>query len=67
MSSKPTGQPETTRGGSAQVFVATKEKNGTKLFTFDELAGEDDEVWIEHAGQNYRLRRTRHDKLVLSK
>lgn len=40
---------------------------GSKVIPFDELARCGDEVWIEHVGQIYRLRKTRHDKLVLSK
>ncbi|KAA1260157.1 Hemin uptake protein hemP [Rubripirellula obstinata] len=40
---------------------------GSKVIRFDDLAKCGDEVWIEHAGQLYRLRKTRHQKLVLSK
>ncbi|MEM9701869.1 MAG: hemin uptake protein HemP [Planctomycetota bacterium] len=34
---------------------------------FADLAGESVEIEIEHAGQIYRLRRTRTDKLLLTK
>ena len=34
---------------------------------FTDLAGESVEVEIEHAGQIYRLRRTRSEKLLLTK
>jgi hemin uptake protein HemP len=32
-----------------------------------ELLGGEEEVIIEHAGQEYRLRKTRQDKLILTK
>ena len=38
-----------------------------KIVRFDELARCGDEVWIEHEGQLYRLRRTRQGKLILTK
>ena len=38
-----------------------------KIVCFKELARCGDEVWIEHAGQLYRLRRTRQGKLILTK
>lgn len=38
-----------------------------KIIKFSELARCGDEIWIEHAGQLYRLRRTRQDKLILTK
>ena len=46
---------------------AWREKIGGKVVTFNELAKCGDEIWIEHAGQLYRLRKTKYDKLVLSK
>lgn len=38
-----------------------------KIIHFDELARCGEEVWIECAGQLYRLRKTRQDKLILTK
>lgn len=38
-----------------------------KIIPFDGLARCGDEVWIENAGQIYRLRRTRQGKLILTK
>ncbi|HMO15119.1 MAG TPA: hemin uptake protein HemP [Pirellulaceae bacterium] len=38
-----------------------------KIINFDSLVRCGDEVWIENAGQIYRLRRTRNDKLILTK
>ena len=38
-----------------------------KIVRFDELARCGEEVWIEFAGQLYRLRKTRQGKLILTK
>jgi hemin uptake protein HemP len=38
-----------------------------KIIKFDTLARCGDEIWIEHNGQIYRLRKTRQDKLILTK
>ncbi len=38
-----------------------------KIIRFDTLARCGDEIWIEHNGQIYRLRKTRQDKLILTK
>ena len=38
-----------------------------KIIPFTELCRCGDEVWIEHDGQLYRLRRTRLGKLILTK
>ncbi len=38
-----------------------------KIIRFESLVRCGDEVWIEHAGQIYRLRRTRQGKLILTK
>lgn len=40
---------------------------GSKIIRFDQLTRCGKEVWIEYEGQLYRLRTTRHGKLVLSK
>jgi len=37
-----------------------------KIIKFDTLARCGDEIWIEHNGQIYRLRKTRQDKLILT-
>lgn len=38
-----------------------------KIIRFEELVVCGDEVWIQFQGQIYRLRRTKHDKLILTK
>lgn len=38
-----------------------------KIISFSSLVRCGDEVWIEHAGSLYRLRRTKQDKLILTK
>ncbi|MEM8734434.1 MAG: hemin uptake protein HemP [Planctomycetota bacterium] len=38
-----------------------------KIVNFDTLARCGDEIWIENAGQIYRLRRTKQGKLILTK
>ncbi len=38
-----------------------------KIVRFVDLARCGEEVWIEHEGQLYRLRRTRQGKLILTK
>jgi hemin uptake protein HemP len=38
-----------------------------KIIKFESLARCGDEVWIEHNGQIYRLRKTRQEKLILTK
>jgi hemin uptake protein HemP len=38
-----------------------------KVIRFQDLACCEQEVWIELEGQFYRLRKTRHNKLLLSK
>lgn len=38
-----------------------------KIIPFSSLVRCGDEVWIEHAGSLYRLRRTKQDKLILTK
>lgn len=42
-------------------------RNMPKIVRFEELARCGEEVWIECAGQLYRLRRTRQGKLILTK
>ncbi len=38
-----------------------------KIIKFETLVRCGDEVWIEHSGQIYRLRRTKQGKLILTK
>lgn len=38
-----------------------------KIIKFQELVRCGDEIWIEHSGQLYRLRKTKQDKLILTK
>ncbi|MBL8890917.1 MAG: hemin uptake protein HemP [Planctomycetaceae bacterium] len=38
-----------------------------KIISFSSLVRCGDEVWIEHGGSLYRLRRTKQDKLILTK
>jgi len=38
-----------------------------KIIPFDQLARCGEEIWIECNGQIYRLRRTRQNKLILTK
>ena len=38
-----------------------------KLISFNDLCRCGDEVWIEHEGQIYRLRRTKLGRLILTK
>ncbi len=52
--------PKPTGGLPGELGVA-------KIIPFDALARCGDEVWIENAGQIYRLRRTRQGKLILTK
>lgn len=63
--------PETKSGIATTAYNAAigrmREQIGNKVIRFDDLAKCGDEIWIEHAGQLYRLRKTRHEKLVLSK
>lgn len=41
--------------------------NMPKIISFSSLVKCGDEVWIEHGGSLYRLRRTKQDKLILTK
>ncbi len=46
------------------------EKNATtkgKVIRADQLFGQEREICIEHAGERYRLRITRRNKLILQK
>lgn len=59
-----------TAGAVQSVPGSTGRMAGAKLpkiIPFTELCRCGDEVWIEHDGQLYRLRRTRLGKLILTK
>ncbi|MCY3005475.1 MAG: hemin uptake protein HemP [Planctomycetota bacterium] len=45
----------------------TTEPRLPKIISFRDLCRCGDEVWIEHAGQLYRLRCTKQGKLLLTK
>ena len=53
------------------VSQEQKDSNTTsgmpKIIQFEDLVICGDEVWIQFKGQIYRLRRTKHDKLILTK
>ena len=53
------GLRETGAGGLANSLP--------KIIPFSSLVKCGDEVWIEHGGSLYRLRRTKQDKLILTK
>jgi hemin uptake protein HemP len=65
-------QPKVAETDTKQI-VEMDSKSGTsshslpKIIKFETLVRCGDEVWIEHAGQIYRLRRTRNEKLILTK
>jgi hemin uptake protein HemP len=40
---------------------------GKRRVDSQQLLGENEELIIEHAGQEYRLRKTRQNKLILTK
>lgn len=53
---------------SPKPTIAVPGEGGVaKIIPFDALARCGEEVWIENAGQIYRLRRTRQGKLILTK
>ncbi|HMP80396.1 MAG TPA: hemin uptake protein HemP [Pirellulaceae bacterium] len=69
-----TPPPDEEPGGAALTPEGDSETSATdrpltlpKVIRFDALVRCGDEVWIEHQGQIYRLRRTRQDKLILTK
>ena len=61
---KPTGQP--CEDGDLECEVC-KQMNEMHIVTADELLQGRREMLILHAGQVYRLMRTRNDKLILQK
>ena len=42
-------------------------ENQRKVYESRQLLGEDKEIFIRHAGEIYRLRMTRQNKLILTK
>lgn len=62
------GMAATGAATSGAAFTATVSgARLPKIIPFTELCRCGDEVWIEHDGQLYRLRRTRLGKLILTK
>ncbi len=57
--------PESENGEGSQSL--REQLKLPKIIHFDELARCGEEVWIECAGQLYRLRKTRQAKLILTK
>jgi len=55
------------QGDSDQHSESSEGPMLPKIIKFDTLARCGDEIWIEHNGQIYRLRKTRQDKLILTK
>lgn len=55
--------------GEASLRIAPREQASSAPRRFDSRAlfGDAQEVRIEHFGQEYRLRRTRNGKLILTK
>lgn len=51
---------------SHQLFTYPGGKT-VRLWSSDKLLGAEDEAAIEHAGETYRLRLTRHGGLILNK
>lgn len=59
MTDEPKPTPEESPGASRKPSV--------KVWTSQDLFGDDVEVIIRHGEQTYRLRRTRNGKLILNK
>lgn len=52
---------------SPQLAREKDKKKAPKRVQLKDLMGDENEVLIEHAGQSYRLRITRQNKLILTK
>ncbi|WP_153558274.1 hemin uptake protein HemP [Roseimaritima sediminicola] len=52
---------------NAAATEAWRTHVGSKIVRFQDLAHCGEEIWIEHEGQLYRLRKTRQGKLILTK
>jgi hemin uptake protein HemP len=59
-------QPKGPQDPAGEAGTASP-SNLPKIITFSSLVRCGDEVWIEHGGNLYRLRRTKQDKLILTK
>ncbi|MDP1560397.1 MAG: hemin uptake protein HemP [Pirellulaceae bacterium] len=55
------------RARGDRPVVAASVTGLPKIISFSSLVKCGDEVWIEHGGSLYRLRRTKQDKLILTK
>ncbi|BCA79038.1 hemin uptake protein HemP [Desulfuromonas sp. AOP6] len=55
------------RQGVSGLSAGDSEKNNRRTYDSPELFGELREVFIEHAGKEYRLRITSNEKLILTK
>lgn len=67
MSDAPKHPPDPPEDPDGQHNESGEVPNLPKIIKFDTLARCGDEIWIEHKGQIYRLRKTRQDKLILTK
>lgn len=63
----PDNPDENNQGETDQPSGSSEGPVLPKIIKFDTLARCGDEIWIEHNGQIYRLRKTRQDKLILTK
>lgn len=52
---------------AAKSFAAAGGVALPKIIAFEDLIVCGDEIWIQFKGQIYRLRRTKQDKLILTK
>jgi hypothetical protein len=68
-SNKTTGQSAAASSGQSAPGRCPVHAVGSMLnpLAFDELAGGGEDVWIACSGQVYRLRRTKLEKLILTK
>ncbi len=62
MSNHPNSKPESDSNDERSQSILLP-----KVIKFSELVRCGDEIWIEHLGQLYRLRKTKQDKLILTK
>lgn len=59
--------PESDHPDPSRESLHTRSSERTTTYRSADLLGNRDEVDIEHAGERYRLRRTRQNKLILTK
>jgi hemin uptake protein HemP len=73
MAERPQSEQDSDVGAPAAPDVSVGDVTATptrplpKIISFSSLVKCGDEVWIEHGGSLYRLRRTKQDKLILTK